>query len=72
MPRYIVQRFHNAQRLGRSIEVEAQSELTAAECILGEALIGGDLAGRLAAEVYPQEAPAEKRLFSRPARERNV
>jgi len=72
MPRYVVQRFHNAERLGRAIEVEALSERTAAETILGETLIDGDLMGRLAAEVYQPMAPTEKRLFSRPPRQRGA
>ena len=67
MARYVVQRMHNAQRLGRSIEIEAESELLAAENILGEPLIDGEVDGRLAAEVYPSEVPAEKRRFSRPS-----
>ena len=68
MPRYVVQRYHNAERLGRAIEVEALSERTAAETILGEALIDGDLTGRLAAEVYPSHIPGDKHRFSRPSR----
>jgi hypothetical protein len=68
MARYTVQRFHNAQRLGRTIEIEAASELNAAEGVFGEPLVDGALDGRLAAEVYPSENPSEKRLFSRAPR----
>ena len=71
MARYVVQRLHNAQRLGRAIEIEAESDLRAAENILGEPLVpeidGGSLAARLAAEVYLSQAPTEKRRFSRPS-----
>ena len=70
MARYVVQRLHNAQRLGRGIEIEAESELRAAENILGETLIDGEFDGRLAAEVYLSQAPNEKRRFSRPSRPR--
>lgn len=67
MARYTVQRMHNAQRLGRAIETEAESDLLAAENILGEPLIDGEVQGRLAAEVYLSNVPAEKRRFSRPS-----